>query len=106
MVDGAGPLRILRSVIIPQALPAIVAVGLFQFFFSWNDFMGPLIYLAGNADRYPVSLGVNYFTFTLQQGGTNGPGFWRRVRSSPSRAGGGLLRSATILHARHRVLGC
>jgi multiple sugar transport system permease protein len=74
MVDGAGPLRILRSVIIPQALPAIVAVGLFQFFFSWNDFMGPLIYLAGNADRYPVSLGVNYFTFTLQQGGTNGPG--------------------------------
>ena len=74
MVDGAGPLRILRSVVIPQALPAIVAVGLFQFFFSWNDFMGPLIYLAGNADRYPVSLGVNYFTFTLQQGGTNGPG--------------------------------
>jgi ABC-type sugar transport system permease subunit len=74
MVDGAGPLRILRSVIVPQALPAIVAVGLFQFFFSWNDFMGPLIYLAGNADRYPVALGVNYFTFTLQQGGTNGPG--------------------------------
>jgi multiple sugar transport system permease protein len=74
MVDGAGPLRILRSVIIPQALPAIVAVGLFQFFFSWNDFMGPLIYLAGNADRYPIALGVNYFTFTLQQGGTNGPG--------------------------------
>jgi ABC-type sugar transport system permease subunit len=74
MVDGAGPLRILRSVIIPQALPAIVAVALFQFFFSWNDFMGPLIYLAGNADRYPVSLGVNYFTFTVQQGGTNGPG--------------------------------
>jgi multiple sugar transport system permease protein len=74
MVDGAGPLRILRSVIIPQALPAIVAVALFQFFFSWNDFMGPLIYLAGDSDRYPLSLGVNYFTFTLQQGGTNGPG--------------------------------
>ena len=74
MVDGAGPLRILRSVIVPQALPAIIAVALFQFFFSWGDFFGPLVYLSGNADRYPVSLGVNYFTFALQQGGTNGPG--------------------------------
>ena len=74
MVDGAGPLRILRSVIVPQALPAIVAVALFQFFFSWNDFMGPLIYLAGNSAQYTLSLGVGYFMFTLPQGGTNGPG--------------------------------
>jgi multiple sugar transport system permease protein len=74
MVDGAGPLRILRSIIVPQALPAIIAVALFQFFFSWSDFMGPLIYLSGNSDLYPLSLGVNYFTFSLQQGGTNGPG--------------------------------
>jgi multiple sugar transport system permease protein len=74
MVDGAGPLRVLRSVIVPQALPAIVAVALFQFFFSWNDFMGPLIYLAGNSAQYTLSLGVGYFMFTLPQGGTNGPG--------------------------------
>jgi ABC-type glycerol-3-phosphate transport system permease component len=74
MVDGAGPLRILRSVIAPQALPAIIAVALFQFFFSWGDFLGPLVYLSGNAALYPLSLGVNYFTFALQQGGTNGPG--------------------------------
>jgi multiple sugar transport system permease protein len=74
MVDGAGPLRILRSIIVPQAMPAIIAVALFQFFFSWGDFWGPLVYLSGNAERYPVSLGVNYFTFALQQGGTNGPG--------------------------------
>ena len=74
MVDGAGPLRILRSVIVPQALPAIIAVALFQFFFSWSDFWGPLIYLSGNSAQYTVSLGVNYFTFSLQQGGSNGPG--------------------------------
>ena len=74
MVDGAGHLRILRSVIIPQALPAIVAVALFQFFFSWNDFMGPLIYLSGQSALYTMSLGVGYFMFTLPQGGTNGPG--------------------------------
>ena len=74
MVDGAGHLRILRSAIVPQAVPAIVAVALFQFFFSWNDFMGPLIYLAGNSAQYTMSLGVGYFMFTLPQGGTNGPG--------------------------------
>jgi ABC-type sugar transport system permease subunit len=74
MVDGAGHLRVLRSVIVPQALPAIIAVALFQFFFSWSDFWGPLIYLSGNSAQYTVSLGVNYFTFTLQQGGSNGPG--------------------------------
>jgi ABC-type sugar transport system permease subunit len=74
MVDGAGPLRILRSVIVPQALPAIIAVALFQCIFSWNDFFGPLIYLSGNSAQYTMSLGVGYFMFTLPQGGTNGPG--------------------------------
>jgi multiple sugar transport system permease protein len=74
MVDGAGHLRVLRSIIVPQALPAIVAVALFQFFFSWNDFMGPLIYLSGNAAQYTLSFGVGFFMFDLPQGGTNGPG--------------------------------
>ncbi len=74
MVDGAGHLRVLRSVIVPQALPAIIAVALFQFFFSWSDFWGPLIYLSGSSAQYTMSLGVNYFTFSLQQGGSNGPG--------------------------------
>ena len=37
-IDGAGPLRTFFSVILPQAVPAIVAVTLFHFFFCWNDF--------------------------------------------------------------------
>jgi ABC-type sugar transport system permease subunit len=74
MVDGAGHLHVLRSIIVPQALPAIVAVALFQFFFSWNDYMGPLIYLSGNAAAYTLSFGVGFFMFNLPQGGTNGPG--------------------------------
>jgi multiple sugar transport system permease protein len=73
MVDGAGPFRILVSIIIPQAWPAVVTVALFQFFFSWNDFIGPLIYLNGQADLYPVSLGLNYFSFQLTSGQTNAP---------------------------------
>ena len=43
MIDGAGSFRILRSVIIPQAKAAIVAVSLFHFFWAWNEFFLPLV---------------------------------------------------------------
>jgi multiple sugar transport system permease protein len=62
MIDGAGPARILWSVIVPQSWPAIIAVCLFHFFFAWNDFLGPLVYLVGREDRWPISVGMSYFT--------------------------------------------
>ena len=46
-IDGAGPFRILRSVVLPQAWPVIIAVAIFHFVYTWNDFFGPLIYLSG-----------------------------------------------------------
>lgn len=61
MIDGAGPLRTFFSVILPQSVPALTAVALFHFFFAWNDFFGPLIYLAGNAQQYPISVGLSFF---------------------------------------------
>ena len=61
MIDGAGPLRILWSVIIPQAIPAIVAVSLFHFFWAWNEYFLPLVYLQGNADLQPLSVGLGRF---------------------------------------------
>jgi multiple sugar transport system permease protein len=60
-IDGAGPLRILRSVILPQAWPVIVAVSIFTFVYSWNDFFGPLIYLAGHEDIQPLQVGLSHF---------------------------------------------
>ncbi|HUS15844.1 MAG TPA: carbohydrate ABC transporter permease, partial [Chloroflexia bacterium] len=48
MLDGANPLQTLIRVIIPQAVPAITAVTLFHFFFTWNDYFAPLVYLAGH----------------------------------------------------------
>jgi multiple sugar transport system permease protein len=61
MIDGAGPMRILWSVVIPQAKPAIVAVSLFHFFWAWNDFFLPLIYLQGNRSLQPLSVGIAEF---------------------------------------------
>ncbi len=60
-IDGAGPLRTLMVIIVPQARAAIVAVALFHFFFAWNDFFEPLVYLSGEASKYPISIGLYSF---------------------------------------------
>jgi multiple sugar transport system permease protein len=70
MIDGASPLRTLISVIIPQAVPAITAVTLFHFFFAWNQYFEPLVYLVGHEDLYPISVGIGRFVQTF----TNYPG--------------------------------
>jgi multiple sugar transport system permease protein len=61
MLDGAGHFQIFWKIILPQAKPALLAVTLFHFFFAWNDFFGPLIYLAGNPDSYPITVGLTAF---------------------------------------------
>jgi multiple sugar transport system permease protein len=57
-LDGAGPLKTLWSVIIPQARPAILVVALFHFYFAWNDFLEPLVYLSNKASLQPISVGL------------------------------------------------
>jgi multiple sugar transport system permease protein len=70
-LDGAGPFRTLVSVILPQAYPAIVAVAIFTFVYSWNDYFGPLIYLGNAQQLWPLSLGLATFhgQHNLQQPG-------------------------------------
>ncbi len=60
-IDGAGPLKTLITVILPQAKGAILAIALFHFFFAWNDFLEPLIYLSGRRDLQPISVGLYEF---------------------------------------------
>lgn len=63
MIDGAGPFRILISVIIPQSWPVIVAIALFHFVYAWNDYFEPLIYLLGKPELQPISVGIQRFNF-------------------------------------------
>jgi multiple sugar transport system permease protein len=65
MLDGAGPLRILTSIIVPQAGPAITAVAIFHFFFVWNQYFEPLVYLLGKKELYPISVGIGAFVTTF-----------------------------------------
>ena len=53
-IDGASPFRVFRSVILPLSIPALTAVSLFHFFFAWNDFFLPLLYLAGKPELQPL----------------------------------------------------
>ncbi len=67
MIDGASPLRIFFSVILPMSTPALTAVGLFHFFWAWNDFFGPLIYLAGHPEKFPITVGLTAFNNLYSQ---------------------------------------
>jgi multiple sugar transport system permease protein len=60
-IDGAGPMRILRSVLLPQAWPVVIAVAIFHLVYSWNDFFGPLIYLSSKPELQTLALGLNRF---------------------------------------------
>jgi multiple sugar transport system permease protein len=63
MIDGAGPLRILVSVVLPQSWPVIIAVALFHLVFAWNDYFEPLIYTLGRPALQPLAVGIQQFNF-------------------------------------------
>ena len=60
-VDGCGELRIMCTVILRLAKPAIAAVALFAFLYAWNDFFGPLLYTGENQDHWPIAVGLSQF---------------------------------------------
>lgn len=56
-VDGASTLQTLVFIVVPLLKPAIISVCLFQFMWTMNDFLGPLIYIS-SVEKYPVSLAL------------------------------------------------
>jgi multiple sugar transport system permease protein len=60
-VDGCGELRILGTVVLRLAKPAIAAVALFSFLYCFSDFFLPLLYLTENPDRWVLQIGLAEF---------------------------------------------
>lgn len=56
-IDGAGEFRIFWQICLPLSKPALATVAIYAFLRSWNDFIGPLIYLTDN-DTYTLSIGI------------------------------------------------
>lgn len=59
-IDGAHVLQIIRHVIVPLSKPAIATVIIFTFWWTWNSFLEPFIYLS-SPELFPVSVGLNFF---------------------------------------------
>lgn len=57
VIDGCRSWQVLLYVMVPMLLPVIIAVALFQFMWTMNDFMQPLVYLS-SVENYPVSLAL------------------------------------------------
>ncbi|GGA42146.1 carbohydrate ABC transporter permease [Paenibacillus physcomitrellae] len=59
-IDGANRLQIFTRLIIPLMAPVLILVGVFQFLNSWNDYLGPLIFL-NDQSNYTLTLGLALF---------------------------------------------
>jgi multiple sugar transport system permease protein len=59
-LDGCGHVGIFRRVILPLSLPALGTTALFTFIRTWDDFLGPLLYL-NDPSKWTVTQGLNGF---------------------------------------------
>ena len=59
-IDGAGSLRILWQVLLPEIRPAVIAMAVLTFIGTWKDFLAPLVYLQ-DADKYTIEIGLTQF---------------------------------------------
>jgi len=61
MLDGAGPIRRLISVILPQSWPVVITVSLLHFFFTWNETRLASLYLGSSSAFRPISFAVQNY---------------------------------------------
>jgi multiple sugar transport system permease protein len=60
-VDGASELQIMTRIILPLSKPALAATSIFMFFYTWNDYFGPLLYTSDQPENWPVAVGLASF---------------------------------------------
>ncbi|GLQ56233.1 sugar ABC transporter permease [Devosia nitrariae] len=60
MIDGCSPFKIYWAIILPLSIPAMATAAIFSFIWTWEDFLGPLVYLNDIKD-YTVPLALRMF---------------------------------------------
>jgi len=71
-IDGAGHVRIFFSIILPLIKPALITSAIFSFIWTWNDFLGPLLYV-NSPEKYPLPIALRLYndaTSTSDYGAT------------------------------------
>ncbi|MFS8500284.1 MAG: carbohydrate ABC transporter permease [Caldicoprobacter sp.] len=56
-IDGCNSFQTLIKILVPLCKPAIISMTIFQFIWTWNDFLNPLIYI-NSVNKYTVALGL------------------------------------------------
>lgn len=60
-IDGCNKFSIFYKIIVPLIMPAIVTSVIFSFYWSWQDFFAPLLYIQ-SPDKYTISIALRLFT--------------------------------------------
>lgn len=68
-LDGCSRLGIFRHVMLPLSYPALATLGIITFIASWNDFLGPLVFL-DSVEKYTLPVGIALFqtSYTIEYG--------------------------------------
>jgi multiple sugar transport system permease protein len=71
-IDGAGHIRVFTAIILPLIRPALITSAIFSFIWTWNDFLGPLLYVT-SPEKYPLPIALRLYndaTSTSDYGAT------------------------------------
>jgi multiple sugar transport system permease protein len=60
-IDGCSEWQVLLRVVVPMARPGIAATAIFQFFYAWNDYYGPLLYTSEDQANWTLSIALSQF---------------------------------------------
>ena len=60
-IDGCSEWQVLLRVVVPIARPGIAATAIFQFFYAWNDYYGPLLYTSEDQSNWTLSIALSQF---------------------------------------------
>ena len=64
-IDGCGILGLFFRIIVPMSKPALGITAIFAFSWSWNEFLGPLIYLS-KMETFPLAIALSYLRGTYR----------------------------------------
>jgi sn-glycerol 3-phosphate transport system permease protein len=56
-MDGAGPMRFFKDILLPLSATNIAALFVIQFIYGWNQYLWPLL-VTTNEDMYPIVMGI------------------------------------------------
>ena len=68
-IDGCSELGIYWRIFVPLSTPAFITVAIFTFMFSWNDFIGPLLYI-NSPEKFTIALGLATYRSMMGVGRT------------------------------------